>query len=137
MIVYVDTSVILRRLLGEAGAWHDRAISKAFACELMPIEIGRVVDRLRLGQQIDDEGVVSLLEGARAIQRSMDLVYFDDHIREFAAGPMPTVVGSLDALHLASALAVRSQLHHDLVFATHDVQLSNAARAHGFTVFGT
>jgi hypothetical protein len=49
---------------------------------------------------------------------------------------MPTVLGSLDALHLATALAVRAQLHADLSFATHDHQLSNAARAFGFTVHG-
>ena len=136
MNVYVDTSIILRRLLGEAGAWIDRKASKAYVCELFPVEIGRVVDRLRLARQIDDDGVVILLERSRAVQRSMELVYFDDRIREVAAGPMPTVVGSLDALHLATALAVRAQLQPDLVFATHDLQLSNAARAHGFTVYG-
>ena len=136
MNVYIDTSILLRRLFGEANAWHDKTIVNAYACELLPIEIGRAVDRLRLARTIDDDDVVQLLEHARAAQRSLSIVFFDDAIRSVAAGPMPTVVGTLDALHLATALAIRQRLHSNLMFATHDRQLSNAARAHGFTVFG-
>ncbi len=52
-----------------------------------------------------------------------------------AAEPFPTLIGSLDALHLASALLVREQFD-DLTFATHDQSLGLAARSMGFAVEG-
>ena len=52
-----------------------------------------------------------------------------------AADPFPTTLGSLDAIHLASALLVRDELE-GLAFATHDDELGTAARATGFEVYG-
>jgi len=46
---------------------------------------------------------------------------------------MPTVVKTLDAIHLASAVMLRDRRHIDLQFSTHDVQQAVAARALGFT----
>jgi hypothetical protein len=45
---------------------------------------------------------------------------------------MPTIVKTLDAIHLASALAIRERRGIDLLFATHDNQQATAARALGF-----
>jgi hypothetical protein len=45
------------------------------------------------------------------------------------------VLGSLDAVHLASALLIRPDIP-DLAFATHDVELGTAARAMDFEVLG-
>ncbi len=41
---------------------------------------------------------------------------------------MPTVVGSLDAIHLVSAMLVRERHDPNVVFATHDRQNAVAAR---------
>lgn len=46
-----------------------------------------------------------------------------------------TSVGTLDALHLATALAVRAQVP-SMVLATHDRELGLAATAMGFNVLG-
>jgi len=56
-------------------------------------------------------------------------------VLERAAEPFPTTLGSLDAVHLASALLVRDDLE-GLAFATHDDALGTAARATGFQVHG-
>ena len=48
---------------------------------------------------------------------------------------MPTTLGTLDAIHLASALVLREEVP-DLVFATHDRQPAIGARALGFEVIG-
>jgi hypothetical protein len=56
-------------------------------------------------------------------------------VLERAAEPFPTVLGSLDAVHLASALLIRPDIP-DLAFATHDVELGTAARAMDFEVLG-
>jgi hypothetical protein len=49
---------------------------------------------------------------------------------------MPTIVKTLDAIHLASAMVVREQRGVELVFATHDDQQATAARALGFSTIG-
>jgi hypothetical protein len=49
---------------------------------------------------------------------------------------MVTVVKSLDALHLASAMLLRERLRIALVFATHDPQQARAARTLGFDCIG-
>ena len=59
------------------------------------------------------------------------LVTLDDAVKTRAAEPFPTSVGTLDAIHLASALLARERIP-DLRFATHDVELGLAARAVGF-----
>ena len=45
---------------------------------------------------------------------------------------MPTVVKTLDAIHLASAMFLAERSSEEVVFATHDRQQSLAARALGF-----
>ena len=56
-----------------------------------------------------------------------------------AADPFPTFIGSLDAIHLATALAFRHtqpEGERPLLFATHDRQLAKAAAALHFDVIG-
>ena len=53
-----------------------------------------------------------------------------------AAQPFPVVLGTLDAIHLATALLWRERSDADLVMATHDATLGLAARAVGFRVIG-
>ena len=53
-----------------------------------------------------------------------------------AAQPMPTELGTLDAIHLAAALLWKEMTHVDLVMATHDGALALGARAHGLPVVG-
>ena len=49
---------------------------------------------------------------------------------------MPTVVKTLDAIHLASALLFAQYREAGLVFGTHDRGQATAARALGFMVVG-
>ena len=66
---------------------------------------------------------------------TFSLIPVGPRILERAAEPFPTTLGSLDAIHLASALLVRDQFR-DLALATHDLELGIAARAVGFRVHG-
>jgi predicted nucleic acid-binding protein len=136
VISLVDTSVILRKLFGERSMLAEwPRIREAFASRIILVELGRIVDRARLGGEIDDAQVEQLQSEARRLLRSIALVALTDRILTRAAGPMPTVVGSLDAIHLATAqeLAVSRPA---LVLATHDRQLARAARASGLEVCG-
>jgi predicted nucleic acid-binding protein len=49
---------------------------------------------------------------------------------------MPTVLGTLDAIHLATALAVKDALSIALRLLTHDKQLAVGASAVGLEVDG-
>lgn len=53
-----------------------------------------------------------------------------------AAQPLPPELGTLDAIHLATALLWRETMGDPLSMATHDVALGIAAEAHGLTVLG-
>jgi hypothetical protein len=53
-----------------------------------------------------------------------------------AAQPMPTELGTLDAIHLATALLWKDMTREDLVMATHNGALALGAKAHGLTVIG-
>lgn len=65
-----------------------------------------------------------------------DLVLLRRRILARACEPLPTPLGTLDALHLATALTWREQSDQPLVMATHDGGLASAARAFDFTVLG-
>lgn len=63
------------------------------------------------------------------------LVSIDPAVLERATQPFPTTLGTLDAIHLSSALLARKAFD-GLIMATHDQALSVAARSMGFQVFG-
>ena len=82
---------------------------------------------------IDDESVARLRAHLVATIESFDLVALDDRVKQRTAEPFPTLVGTLDAIHLASDMLAREHLE-EFRFATHDHELESAARATGFTV---
>lgn len=137
MNVYVDSSVLLRIILGEPSplaAWST--ITAPISCELIRIECLRTIDRARLRLGLDDEQVA--LHRAEVIEalESFTLVMLDGPVLARASEPFPTLIGSLDAIHLASAMLLRPTTT-DLAVATHDEQLATAARAMGFEVLGS
>ena len=66
----------------------------------------------------------------------MDLVLLQRSVLSRASEPLPVPLGTLDALHLATALLWREQTGKDLVMATHDASLALAARAFGMETLG-
>ncbi|MBU0678026.1 MAG: type II toxin-antitoxin system VapC family toxin [Verrucomicrobia bacterium] len=137
MNVYVDTSVVLRVLFRERGRiveWGKW--KKAFVNRIWLTEAMRVIERLRLQGAIDDADRASLQSDIRIIHDSFHVVPLTEGLLEQAEGSFPTVIGTLDAIHLASADLVRRREKID-VFLTHDKRLGTAARSLGFAVKGT
>ena len=136
MNVYVDSSVLLRVVLGEPGrlrVWPR--ITAAVASELITLECLRTIDRARIRLGLEDEDVADRRAAVLEAIEAFSLVPVGPQILERAAEPFPTTLGSLDAIHLASALLVRDGFD-DLSLATHDQELAVAARAVGFRVHG-
>jgi len=133
---YIDTSVVLRIALGEPQPLRQwRSIEMASASELVRVEALRTVDRARIALRLPDEEIAERRQAVLLILSGFHIGRVDARVLERAADPFPTLVRTLDALHLATALLVRVE-HEDLVFATHDRQLATAARAVGFDVVG-
>ena len=66
----------------------------------------------------------------------MEVVEPSNVVLSRASQPLPTPLGTLDALHLATAMLWREAGHQDLVMATHDIALGVAARVLGLRVVG-
>ncbi|MGH6717719.1 MAG: type II toxin-antitoxin system VapC family toxin [Alphaproteobacteria bacterium] len=137
MIVYLDTSTVLRVLLAqqpvlaEWGRWE-----RAYTSELTGVEARRVIDRLRLDGALDDDGVVVAQEQLARLEAGIGRINLTRVVLLRASLPMATAVRTLDALHLASALLFQERRATPLTFATHDVQQATAARALGFRCVG-
>jgi uncharacterized protein len=136
LIAYLDSSVLLRVILGEPerlDAWPT--LDVAVSSELLRVECLRTIDRARIQLGLADEAVSQHRADVLQALEAIDLIPLDTPILQRAAEPFPTLLGTMDALHLASALAVREQFD-GLVIATHDAALGTAARSMGFTVAG-
>jgi predicted nucleic acid-binding protein len=137
MSTYVDSSVLLRCVLGEPGALRLADLDPGHTSALAEVECLRTLDRLhRTGRLTPDDvaarraAIFDLLEGLEVVDLSAPVL-------RRAAEPYPTALGTLDALHLATALLWRERHPRgNAPFATHDGELARAARACGLDVVG-
>lgn len=137
MTLYLDSSIALRVLLDQPGrlaTWGRW--ERAFASELLGLEIRRALDRLRLRRLLEARDVARLLERTALIESAIDLVALTRTVLRRAALPLASPVRTLDSLHLTTALMVQERTDAALVFATHDRRQATAARALGLAVVG-
>lgn len=137
MIVYLDTSVVLRRLLGEPhplkswGVWHE-----AYTSDLLRLESFRVIDRIRLTNQVNEEEVAQIIQTLQRTLGHISEIPVSDLILRRASQPFAVAVSTLDSLHLVSALLLQEHLDQDVIFLTHDRKLGMAAQTIGLTSQG-
>jgi predicted nucleic acid-binding protein len=137
VIAYVDASVLLRVALGQPDALPEwRQIDQGVSSALILTECLRTLDRLRLRASLTDTQVAERRGTILSLLASLEIVEIDATVLERAAQPMPTELGTLDAIHLATALLWRESARTGLVMATHDVALALGAQAHGLAVAG-
>ena len=123
---YLDTSAFLKLVVVEAESaalrrfllgWPERT-----SVALLRTEAVRALRRAG-----HDTGVGA----ARRLFRAMRLIRLDEPLLDRAAELDPRQLRSLDAVHLAAALAIGSDLG---VLVTYDERLGEAARDRGFPV---
>ena len=137
MIAYLDSSVLLRVILGQRDALPEWGrVSQGIASALMEVECLRTLDRLRLSSGYADAVLAERREAVYRLTEAMDIVEVSQPILSRAAQPLPTTLGTLDAIHLATALLWKERFGKALAMATHDVALAIAARASGLPVVG-
>jgi uncharacterized protein len=134
---YLDASVLLRLLLGEPdplAEWDD--LEAGVTSALAEVEILRTLDRARLARPTADGRVIARRrEEAYRLLEGLEVIELTRSILMRAAQPLAVPLGTLDAIHLASAQACW-EADEPLRFATHDQALAAAARASGFHVLG-
>jgi predicted nucleic acid-binding protein len=135
LITYVDASVLLRVIQGAAAALGSWPVLQPVASELIRVECLRVIDRARAEDRVDDLTSSDHRASVLIALNAFSLAPVSSSILERASDPFPTALGTLDAIHLATALHLRED-YPTLAFATHDRQLATAARAVGFEVQG-
>jgi len=138
VIAYVDSSVILRLVLGQAGYLREwRTLDDGATSALAEVECLRTLDRLRIAEALPEQPIAERRSAVYDVLQSLTIIELTRPILSRAAQPLPLTLGTLDALHLASALAWREHAGDRVVLATHDARLSAAARASGMATIGT
>jgi predicted nucleic acid-binding protein len=136
VITYLDSSVVLDRILDEPGSaalW--RGIDRTVCSVLVETECLRAFDRFRIQGMMDELALVRSRETLFGLMASCAVVEIGRAVLERAALPFPSVIRTLDAIHLATALIYRESTG-PLRMATTDRALARASRAMGFEVVG-
>ena len=123
--VYLDASAAVKLVVSEP----ESASVRQFLADSVTRVSSRVlaVELMRaVGRRSPDS-----LAHARSLLGVMEFVELDESVAERAAELEPVGLRSLDAIHLASALALADELD---AFITYDARQADAARALGLTV---
>jgi predicted nucleic acid-binding protein len=138
MNLYVDSSAVLQFVLGQPNALaFGPSEFTHVTSELTECECLRTLDRYRLRGVLTDSQVGERREAVFDMLRGMDVVTVSTSVLRRASQPYPTPLGSLDAIHLATALQWRDAGYaRNITVATHDRELAAAARAMGLAVDG-
>jgi hypothetical protein len=133
--VYVDSSVVLRHILNGDQSLGGISAEVAGSSDLIVIECQRVLQRERMTGHLDDHQFAEAVAQLDAVVERLALIEMGPAVKRRAAGPFPTVIGTLDAIHLASAILWQDmEPSPDFRILTLDRQLALCARSLGFTV---
>jgi len=137
VIAYLDSSVVLRAILGQGPRLEEwDTIQRAVASALVEVECVRVLDRLALLEGLSDAELSRSRQGVFRLLEAIEVVPLGEGVLQRASQPQPTSLGTLQAIHLATALAWREAAGEPLTLATHDPALALAARACGLGAIG-
>lgn len=123
--VYLDASAAVKLVVSEAETASVRKFlageGTRISSRVLAVELMRAVARASSAS----------LDQARSLLEAIEFIELNSEIAERAARLEPVGLRSLDAIHLASALAVADELD---AFVTYDARQADAARALGLPV---
>lgn len=126
-MIYLDTSVALAHLLAEDREpphtlWDTPLVSS----RLLEYELWTRLHARELARSHGD--------AARMLLARLALLELDRAVLYRALEPFPVAVRTLDALHLASIAFLRER-GHDVMLATYDTRMRDAAASMGVELF--
>lgn len=137
MNAYLDSSVLLRLILGEAGGLQEwRSFAQRVTSDLSEVEALRTLDRLRLKGRLAETQLILRRKAFFGLLDTLELVEVTRAVLRRASETFPVSLGTLDAIHVATALLWQEERGEDLAMATHDRALAAAAAALRMKVVG-
>ena len=135
---YLDTSAVIRWILQspnhytEFGKW-DSAISST----LLKLEFTRAIDRLQKQNFLDDKQFDKCIRYFADFFFFFNWVKIDERILEKASQTFIYPLGTLDAIHLATAYLYQEEFEvGEYCILTHDLELAKVATSIGIKVKG-
>ena len=101
--------MLLRIVLGEPKPLREwRSLASALSSELIRVEALHSIDRARILLQLDAAEVAERRAGVQQLLAGFRLARVDERVLARAAEPFPTLLRTLDAIHLATAVLARA-----------------------------
>ena len=120
-MIYLDTSVVLAYLL------HESQVPDAALWDL-PLVSSRLLEYELWNRLHAYALTASHGDAARAVLRRLQVVELTADVLDRALAPFPLPVGTLDGLHLASLVHLRTK-HQPVELATYDRRMQMVAEA--------
>jgi uncharacterized protein len=139
-VIYFDTCALLKLIRADAqshalGAFIDaRPATRWFSSEVARTELARTVRRINhddRGRLIDESRLRAELTYAETLWERLDLIAVSTRVLSEAADIEQPFLRTLDAIHLAAAVSLRTSLS---AFVTYDKRLAAAAQETGLPV---
>jgi predicted nucleic acid-binding protein len=126
--VYLDTSAVVKLVVEEPGSTalldHLGTRPLRVTSRITEVEVRRAI--ARVGAVVDAE-----YDRLARVLATLTMMELDAPLAAAAGRLTPPILGTLDAVHLASALGIASDLE---AFVTYDRRLAEAATAAGLPV---
>jgi predicted nucleic acid-binding protein len=135
---YFDTSVVVKRYVNEHGSVLARRLLRTyriFSSVLVPLEALSTFARRRAAGELSEASFRAIMTRMITDRRQWELVELTAPILVSAEEVVErTRIHTLDALHVASAIAIRERSSAALPFVTADERQGDAAQQMGFSV---
>ncbi len=135
MIAYLDSSVVLRIILNQNDKSSDvESVKRAIASRLMKTECLRTLDRFRIIGTLNEDEYLTAVEDLYELLKTVEWIEISTLVLDRASTSFPVALGTLDSIHLVSALLWREKMLMEPVFFTHDKMLAKAALSQGLKI---
>lgn len=126
-MIYLDTSALVKLVFAEP---ESKALAAWLSLREDVAKVSSEIATVELLRSCRRHGADAVVDG-RVVLAGLDLVPLTRDVVELALAADPPQLRSLDAVHLASALAIADSL---VSFVAYDARLLDAAAAAGLSV---
>ena len=135
---YFDSSVLLKRYVLEHGSDRSLLLTRKhliISAAIAPLEMRSALRRIEVDGGLSSKAFQAALKRIQTEREKWDLVVISSEILESAERMTVDLnVRSLDAIHLACAVACQNRLKRSLPFVTADIRQRDAAQHLGLDI---
>ena len=137
-LAYFDSSVAIKRYLHEAGSGTTSQLIRQYrivSSRLTPVEIKSVIGRRHTGGDLVDKAYDAVIRKLTTDLMKWQIIALSPGIMDSAEELVQSYnVRTLDAIHIASALAFNAQMRGKIPFITADLRQRDAAMQAGLKI---